>query len=131
MIARLIVAALAMLLISAQVAAAQPAATPAPGSGTLEGIVTRGPLAPLERMGVPNSTPVAEAQLEIADSSGKVVATAQSASDGSYSVDLPIGTYAIRVVSPASRFGKHYPATVTIAAGQRAHLDIQIDTGIR
>jgi hypothetical protein len=48
MIARLIVAALAMLLISAQVAAAQPAASPAPGSGILEGIVTPGPLAPLE-----------------------------------------------------------------------------------
>ncbi len=128
---RLTIAALAMLLASAHIAAAQPTTPIAPGNGVLEGVITRGPIAPLSRPGVPNEAPVAEAQVQVADPSGKVVATAQSASDGSYSVALPPGSYVVSIASPKIRFGRHPSESVTITAGRRAHLDLQIDTGIR
>ncbi len=128
---RLVIAALAIVLASAGIATAQPTASIAPGIGVLEGTVTRGPISPLSRPGVPNSAPVAEAQLQITDPTGKVVATAQSASDGSYSVELPPGDYLVSIASPTTRFGRRGPTEVTITAGQRAHLDLQIDTGIR
>ncbi len=128
---RIVIAAFAIALASAQIAAAQPATPIAPGMGVLHGTVTRGPIAPLSRPGVPNSAPVAEAQVEVADPGGKTVATAQSASDGSYSVELAPGTYVVSIASPKIRFGRHPSERVTITAGHRTHLDLQIDTGIR
>jgi hypothetical protein len=131
MMPRLVTAALAMLLFTAHIAAAQPATPIAPGRGVLEGAVTRGPLAPLAREGIPNSAPVFEAKIDIADSSGKLLMTVQSDPVGKYSVQLPPGDYLVSVASPKSPFGKHTPEPVTITAGHHAHLDLQVDTGIR
>jgi Carboxypeptidase regulatory-like domain len=128
---RVVIAALAILLLSAHIAAAQPATPIEPGMGVLEGTVTRGPTAPVARPGVPNEAPVADAKIQIADPSGNVVTTTVSGSDGSYSVQLLRGAYLVRVVSPRPPFGPRAPEAVTISSGQRTHLDLQIDTGIR
>jgi Carboxypeptidase regulatory-like domain len=101
-------------------------------SGRLEGSVSRGPLAPVERPGILNSAPVAGAAIEIATPAGKKIATVQSDSNGRYSAQLPPGTYRVVVTSPAAAFHrKNVPATVTLKAGQITRLDIRLDTGIR
>jgi carboxypeptidase family protein len=100
--------------------------------GTLKGRVTRGPLAPVERVGIPNSAPVAAARLEITTSTGGKITTVGSDSDGEYSAQLAPGTYLVTVTWPAGAFNRpNLPATVTIKAGESTHLDIRLDTGIR
>lgn len=119
----LIVAALSCLL-CAGVVQAEPA--------TLEGRITRGPLSPVERLGVPNDAPVAGARLEIKAPNVSKVASVESDSAGKYSVELPPGTYLVAVISPAGAFNRpNPPATVAIKAGEATHFDIRLDTGIR
>ncbi len=100
-------------------------------SGILEGTITRGPLTPVERPGIPSSAPVAAAQIEIATPDGKKAATVQTDSAGKYSAQLAPGTYVVTVTSPARALSKNLPATVTITEGATTHLDIRLDTGIR
>jgi hypothetical protein len=100
--------------------------------GTLKGRVTRGPLAPVERVGIPNSAPVAAARVEITTPSGGRITTVGSNSDGEYSAQLVPGTYLVTVTWPAGAFNRpNLPATVAIKAGETTHLDIRLDTGIR
>jgi hypothetical protein len=128
---RIVIVALAMLLLSTHIAAAQPATPIEPRMGMLEGTVTRGPTAPVARPGMPNEAPIAEAKIQIADPSGNVVTTTRSGSDGSYSVQLLNGPYLVSVVSPRTPFGRRAPEAVTISSGQHTHLDLHVDTGIR
>src|SRR5579864_9044867 len=101
-------------------------------SSTLDGRVTRGPLSPVERIGVPNAAPVPGARLEITAPDGRKVASAESNSAGKYSVQLAPGTYLVTVISPAGAFNRpNPPATVAIKAGEVTHFDIRLDTGIR
>src|SRR5579864_328255 len=119
----LIVAALSCLLWAGVVRAE---------SSTLEGRITRGPLSPVERIGVPNAAPVAGARLEIRAPNGRKVASVESDSAGKYSVQLAPGTYLVTVISPAGAFNRpNPPATVAIKAGEVTHFDIRLDTGIR
>jgi hypothetical protein len=101
-------------------------------SATLEGRITRGPLFPVERIGVRNAAPVAAARLEIKVPNGRKVASVESNSAGKYSVQLAPGTYLVTVISPAGAFNRpNPPATVAIKAGEVTHFDIRLDTGIR
>jgi hypothetical protein len=101
-------------------------------SATLEGMITRGPLSPVERPGAPNAGPVAGARLEITTPNGSKVASVESNSAGKYSVPLAPGTYLVTVISPAGAFNRpNPPASVVIKAGETTHFDIRIDTGIR
>ncbi len=101
-------------------------------SGTLEGRITRGPLAPVERLGIPNSAPVAGARLEIAAPTREKIATVESNSEGEYSVELATATHLVTVTSPAGAFNRpNPPLTVSVKAGEPTHLDIRLDTGIR
>lgn len=125
------VAAVLACLMCAGIANARFEAPSMPGSGTLEGTITRGPLTPIERPGIPSSAPVAAAQIGIATPDGKKAATVQSGSAGEYSVQLAPGTYVVTVTSPARALSKNLPATVTITEGATTHLDIRLDTGIR
>ena len=101
-------------------------------SSTLEGRITRGPLSPVERLGVPNDAPVVGARLEITAPNGRKVASVESNSAGKYSVQLAPGTYLVTVISPAGAFNRPNPsASVVIKADKATHFDIRIDTGIR
>jgi Carboxypeptidase regulatory-like domain len=100
--------------------------------GTLEGRITRGPLTPVERLGIPNSAPVARARLGIATPTRQKITTVESNSEGEYSVQLAPGTYLVTVISPAGAFNRpNPPLTVTVKANKPTHLDIRLDTGIR
>jgi hypothetical protein len=100
--------------------------------GTLEGRITRGPLTPVERLGIPNSAPVAWARLEIATPTREKITTVESNSEGKYWVQLAPGAYLVTVTSQAGAFNRpNPPLTVTVKADKPTHLDIRLDTGIR
>ena len=102
---------------------------PPPTATGLEGTVTRGPVTPVCRVGVPCYAPFSAA---FTVSQGQlVVARFQSDSAGHYEVLLAPGTYAIVPDSGAPVFpgGQSRPATVGPAGITR--LDLQFDTGIR
>jgi Carboxypeptidase regulatory-like domain len=101
-------------------------------TGILAGTLTKGPLSPVERPGTPPSSGVAGAQIDIATNGGKLLTSVETDSSGTFSVNLPVGTYKVTMPSLCgAMFTKDLPATVTIAAGRQTRLDIHLDTGIR
>ena len=102
-------------------------------SGILAGTLTKGPLSPVERPGTPSRpSGVAGAQIDIVTTEGKLLTSVETDSSGTFSVNLPAGTYKVTMPSLyGAMFTKDLPATVTIAAGQQTRLDIHLDTGIR
>jgi carboxypeptidase family protein len=106
---------------------AQPSQT-----GILAGRVTRGPLSPVERPGVPGRAGVPGAKVIVSTSDGQDVASAMTDAQGRYSIGLPVGTYRVTMAPPGGAgFSKDVPATVSIAEGQETRLDLLIDSGIR
>lgn len=98
--------------------------------GSLHGVVTRGPTAPVCRAGMPCSEPAVGVQLTFSRG-GKVAATALTAAGGRYSVRLPAGTYTV-AQRPAARIGTGIrPQQVRVAGGASRRVDLFIDTGIR
>jgi hypothetical protein len=104
--------------------------------GFLEGRASIGPLQPVERVGVPASTPSPAA----CTARGLVVFDAQTgaeatrvdlAPDCTYRVALSPGTYRVELQRRGIDRSKDLPQTVTISGGQTTRLDISIDTGIR
>ena len=103
--------------------------TTSPQIGTLHGVVTRGPIMPVCREGVPCSEPAHGTRIlfKQADSvSGSVTV----AKDGSYSVSLPAGVYTVAVAQSSPIGSGISPSSVTISQSDRK-VDFQIDTGIR
>jgi hypothetical protein len=113
-------------------------ATPVPVSpiGYLEGQVAIGPLQPVERVGVPPSTP----SPAVCTARGLVVYRADTGAesarfplgpDCSYRVALPPGSYRVALDRRGIDFSRDLPRIVAITAGQTTRLDLSIDTGIR
>ncbi len=112
----------------------QPKATPAPGS--LEGVVTVGPLQPVERVGVTPPPPPPEVYtsrgIDIYRADGKTLVTSLNfGPDGSYQVELPPGQYVVKLMPTGIDRARELPAEITIQSGETVTLDIDIDTGIR
>jgi hypothetical protein len=111
-----------------------PATGPKPvGSGGIKGKITLSPICPVERMPPdPSCAPKPyETSISIKKSGGSsLVKTIQSKSDGTFSTDLPPGSYVLDINS-----GKAYPqcpeTKVEILSGKFAAVDISCDTGIR
>src|SRR5438270_5260434 len=94
------------------------------------GVVTRGPTAPVCRIGKPCSEPAVGAVLVFARD-GRVAARVRAGAGGRYVVHLAPGVYAVRV-DPAQKIGSGLrPRRVNVRPGVLARLDFQIDTGIR
>jgi hypothetical protein len=105
-----------------------------PGTGTLAGTVSIGPLCPVEPCTVSHDRLVAvyEARpITISTTGGTVVSTVIADPDTGYRVVLKPGTYVVDI--PHQRVGgsQELPKTVTIQTGETVRLDISIDTGIR
>jgi carboxypeptidase family protein len=102
------------------------------GGGTasgLRGLVERGPITPVCRVGQPCDGPAQGVKL-LFSRAGKVAATATTNSKGWYRVTLRPGRYSVR--TNLRRFGtKPQPANVTVPNGRVARRDFFIDTGIR
>lgn len=95
----------------------------------LHGIVTRGPITPVCRVGKPCSEPAVGAVL-VFSRNGSVAARVRTGAGGRYSVRLQAGLYAVRL-SPPQHIGGLKPAQVRVRAGVNGRLDFEIDTGIR
>jgi hypothetical protein len=98
-----------------------------PESG-LQGLVMRGPISPVCRVGVPCEAP---AQVTLVFSrSGEVRARVRTTAKGRYRAALRPGRYAVRTTE---RVGMRpvEPRLVTVPRGRFATVTFHIDTGIR
>ncbi len=98
------------------------------GSGTVTGHVLGVPCTPVESAGNPcKGRP--EPGIEIDFSSGQGQPTvARTAGDGSYSVELPAGTWTVTVKKSRVVAG---PPAVTVKANSTVVADYVVDSGIR
>ncbi len=105
------------------------------GTGTIKGKVTVGPICPVERVGVPCPVPPEaytsrEVILYAADGV-TIIKRMHFLPDGTYSFQVPAGTYIIDIPRPGVGGSKDLPKTVIVTAGQTVQVDFSIDTGIR
>jgi len=100
--------------------------------GRLEGLVTLGPLTPVEQVGGPPSERVYQASIEVREQGGGRVATVSSGKDGRFSVSLPAGRYTLVPGNPTdSPLPYAAPVNVVIESGGVTKVTIAFDTGIR
>ncbi len=99
------------------------------------GLVTRGPVCPVERNPPDPSCaprPVQGAVLVIADAAGRTVAQATSAADGRWTARLPAGSYVVAPQPVQGLLGRPQPLSFQVTAdGASRSLDVEYDTGIR
>lgn len=124
--------------------AATPVATPGTqatrqppaGLGTISGRISAGPACPVAGAPIcgPGESGVAGITVKVLSGSGRApVASVFSAADGSFTIDLPPGTYTINIdprPTPPS-FTKDVPMQVVVAAGRVTTVNIVIDSGVR
>ncbi len=107
------------------------------GKGTLTGKVMIGPLCPVERYPPdPMCKPTADTYKAwpiAVWSPNKVYKVAEIKPDlnGTYSLELPVGTYVVDLMNKQTFGARNLPATITIRAQETTTLNIDIDTGIR
>ena len=118
--------AIAALTLAAIGSAASAAATTASG---LRGVVLRGPLAPVCRLGESCEAPAAKVTLVFLRGGG-VVARTRTDSEGRYRIALSPGRYAVRTTRTGFERTVS-PARVTVPTGRYARVTFRIDTGIR
>lgn len=98
--------------------------------GGLQGVVTRGPVTPVCRVGSSCNEPAVGAILVFL-TGGHVVARVRTRVGGRYSVRLAPGLYSVRLLPiPRIGFGLR-PTIVRVVQRSFRRLDFTIDTGIR
>jgi hypothetical protein len=109
-----------------------PTATPTtPGTGTVSGTISVGPLCPVEPCTNPNN-PYVGLNVIISDAAA-VIRAVEVADGGSYSATIPVGNYEI-TLQPCQWLGCQHgtlPEHVTVQVDETTVLNISIDTGIR
>ena len=99
-------------------------------TGNLHGVVMRGPITPVCRVGMPCNEPARGAVL-VFSRGGQVAARVTVGLHGRYTVRLAAGTYLVRQPSaPRIGFGIR-PDRVSVVAGASTRANFFIDTGIR
>ena len=99
-------------------------------TGTLHGVVMRGPTAPVCRVGMPCNAP-ADGAVLLFTRAGRVAARVSIGPTGRYTVRLAAGAYLVRqATAPRIGFGLR-PDRVRVARGVSTRVDFFIDTGIR
>jgi hypothetical protein len=104
--------------------------TPSAGSG-IEGLVTIGPMCPVEREDSPCPDQPYEATIVIDDAEGHEVRRVTSDAAGRFRVALPPGTYMLVPEVPESRLPYAGEQTVEVTAGRYTQVTIEYDSGIR
>ena len=106
--------------------------------GVLEGVMTIGPICPVEQVDNPcKPTPKMYAAQKIYISKSRIAMGMPSViitpnKDGNFSVSLPVGTYDVDMVRYPEIGGiSGVPTTVNIENGKTVHIVIDVDTGIR
>ncbi len=107
-------------------------------NGYLEGIITIGPICPVERIPPdPACLPTAETYnaypVSVFTSDGnKKISQLNPSLDGTFSIELPTGKYLVVLESSKSKIGSsNLPAAISISSQGKTLLNIAIDTGIR
>ena len=110
-----------------------PSTSAAAGTSGIRGKATAGPICPVERV-PPDSActprPVIGAVIVVQDASGHEVGRATTASDGTYLVVVPAGTYTVAPEKTSGIMRAPGPQSVTVTDGVTV-LDLSYDTGIR
>jgi hypothetical protein len=101
-----------------------------PRTGTLAGVVKRGPIVPVCAVEQPCDEPAKNVTL-LFSRNGAVVATVVTDGQGRYRRRLPAGTYIVRRPVAAAPDRKLEPNRVRVYAGRVRNVDFSIDTGIR
>jgi hypothetical protein len=70
-------------------------------------------------------------EVRVTDRDGRLVGEAVTLSDGSFSVDVPPGTYRVSAASGPVGVGLPDEATVSVDAAQSVEVTLTIDTGVR
>ncbi len=113
-----------------------PIVSPAGPPPSVTGVVTAGPVCPVERNPPDPSCaprPVVGAVIEAVDAGGRAVARSTTGADGSYLLTIgETGTFAITAQPVAGFMWAPAPVTVTLAVpGATERVDLEYDTGIR
>ena len=100
--------------------------------GGIKGFVMKGPICPVQREGDDscNDKPV-RASIIIKDKKENIVKNIETRDDGSFSVSLSPGNYAIYADSSGNALGGAKSEYVTVEEGKYAEVTVRIDTGIR
>ena len=99
-------------------------------TGSLHGVVMRGPIAPVSGVGMPCNEPARGAVL-VFSRGGREAARVTVGLHGRYTVRLAAGTYLVRqAAAPRIGFGIR-PDRVRVIGGASTRADFFIDTGIR
>jgi hypothetical protein len=123
---------LALLTLSAVLAACgAQAAPPPPGTG-IQGMVQAGPTCPVERINSPCPPRPMAATVVVRDAGGAEITRFQSGADGHFKVDLRPATYTL-VGLPIGSSGlpRPIPTSVVVSAGSYTAVTVQYDSGIR
>jgi hypothetical protein len=120
--ATFVITAVALLVSVAPVSAS--VATPPTG---LRGTVTRGPVTPVCRTGVPCTAPAKH--VTVTFTRNGVSKTVVTGDEGRYSIALAAGTYGVRI-GPLLHV-TFTPRTAVVTAGRMTNRNFSIDTGIR
>jgi hypothetical protein len=101
----------------------------APPSGTVHGSVLAGPTCPVERVGHPCPPRPVVATIQASEGT-RVVASTRSATDGTYRLAVPAGSFTIRAVT-GTAFPRCGSQPVVVATGTDVEVALTCDTGIR
>jgi len=103
--------------------------------GTLAGVVTIGPICPVQSDTQPCPTPpdayAARKVLVENSAATQVLFTVDINSQGLYTIDLAPGNYVVDLKKVGADRSSDVPKAITIAANTTTRVDIGIDTGIR
>jgi Carboxypeptidase regulatory-like domain len=118
------------------VPSASSAATATPATASVHGKAVAGPTCPVEPAfpspGQCEPRVVSGAVLVITDAGGHEVTRVTSTADGTFTVNLPAGTYTLTPQAVVGLMGAARPMEVTVpTTGVAADLLVQYDTGIR
>jgi hypothetical protein len=101
----------------------------APTDSGIRGLVTIGPVSPVQQQGEPGAAPYS-ARIVVRRPSGGTAAEVKSGADGRFSVNLAPGSYVLEPQSPAAMpFAK--PQEVTVEPHRFTAVTGQYDSGIR
>ena len=103
-----------------------------PPSSGIDGLVTIGPVCPVERIDTPCPDKPHQATIVVQDEGGREVARVQSGEDGRFRLALAPGTYTLAPQSSNPGGLPYAPEQqVDVRAGEYTQVSIQFDSGIR